>query len=112
MMGSLALRLALGDVEARAADVRGSYSDKRAKALEAALRRALFILHGQADHLDKASKRQAQQICAESAVFLTEVQEALRNQTPQNLAGVAHRAAAWLQLLRATSDVGPAIMRP
>jgi hypothetical protein len=112
MIGSLGLRLALGDVEARAADVRASFSAKRVRALEAALHRAVYILNGQADHLDKASKRQAQQICAESAVFLTEVQEALRNQTPQNVAGVAHRAAVWLELLRTTSDLGAAPTRP
>ena len=34
------------------------------------------------------SKRKAQQIHVESAVFLAELQEALRNQTRQNLAGV------------------------
>jgi hypothetical protein len=32
-------------------------------------------------------------------VFLTEMQAALRNQTPQNLAGVSHRATVWLSLI-------------
>jgi hypothetical protein len=103
--------LALGEVEARAADMRGSFSEKRARALEAALQRAVFTLHGHLDQLDKASKRQAQQISAESVVFLRELQEALRNQTPQNLAGVVHRAAAWLELLRTVSRNRPANMR-
>jgi hypothetical protein len=105
------IRLALGEVEARAADMRRSFSEKRARALETALRRAVFTLHGHVDRLDKTSKRQAQQISTESVVFLKELQEALRNQTPQNLAGVTHRAAAWLQLLRSASVSGPANMR-
>jgi hypothetical protein len=103
------IRLALGEVEARAIDLRGAFSEKRAKALEVALRRAVFTL-GHVDRLDKASKWQAQQISTESVVFLKELQEALRNQTPQNCAGVTHRAAAWLELLRTASN-RPANMR-
>jgi hypothetical protein len=105
------IRLALGEVEAKAADLKGSFSEKRARALEVALRRAVFTLHGHLDYLDKASKRQAQQISTESVVFLKELQEALRNKTPQNLAGVAHRATAWLALLRSDSGNRPANMR-
>jgi hypothetical protein len=111
MIESSIIRLALGEVEARAADLRGAFSEKRAVALEAALRRAVFTLHGHVDRLDKASKRQVLQISTESVVFLKELQEALRNQTPQNRAGVAHRAAAWLELMRTASGNRPANTR-
>ena len=103
--------LALGEVEVRAVDVRACFSEKRARALEAALQTTVRSLQRLEAHLDESSKRKAQQIHVESAVFLAELQEALRNQTRQNLAGVGHRAAAWLTLFRTTAGASPSTAR-
>jgi hypothetical protein len=72
-------------------------------ALEWALREAVKIMGRSLDRLDKHSKRQVQQVCAESTVFLVEVQATLQNQTPENIGGIRHRATAWLVLFRSTT---------
>jgi hypothetical protein len=77
------LGLALGEVEVRAVAVRQLCSEKGS----------------QIPHLTIGRGGTPKTIHGESTVFLTEMQAALRNQPPQNLAGVSHRATVWLSLI-------------